>query len=470
MWANWYAGITPGEDRNNYVVLTTSGDDGSTWQETLVIDPDGPGPVRTFDPELWLAPNGTLYVFWAQAEGHDGTVSGVWAIHTTTPDKAQPEWSSPQRLTDGIMMCKPIVLSTGEWVLPVSTWRKTDFSARVIVSTDEGKNWSLRGACQVPPEVRQFDEHMLIERKDGSLWMLVRTNYGIGEAVSQDRGKTWSELTPTNLPHPSARFFITRLHSGNLLLVKHGGLETKTGRSHLTAFVSSDDGQSWQGGLLLDERNGVSYPDGQQTADGVIHIIYDFERTRTRHILLASFTEQDVAAGKPVSDQLKLARVVSQASGGQEKKQAAVEPVKPNADGAPLLNGPTARIRSDKAESAPFTLKTRLFTDRSYTLAELPEPFQGAQFLQLPLDGQKQLRCETAGVVWLLTPHPERNKDSQARSLIEQGFVKAALPEVRLFNPSSPANYCTVYQKQCAAGEEITVGKWAVPVVLGNRR
>ena len=31
---------------------------------------------------------------------------------------------------------------------------------------------------------RQFDEHMFVERKDGSLWLLVRTNYGIGESIS----------------------------------------------------------------------------------------------------------------------------------------------------------------------------------------------------------------------------------------------------------------------------------------------
>ena len=33
-------------------------------------------------------------------------------------------------------------------------------------------------------EVRQFDEHMFIERRDGSLWLLARTKYGIGESVS----------------------------------------------------------------------------------------------------------------------------------------------------------------------------------------------------------------------------------------------------------------------------------------------
>jgi hypothetical protein len=60
------------------------------------------------------------------------------------------------------------------------------------------------------------------------------------------------------------------------------------------AFLSEDDGKNWSGGLLLDERPGVSYPDGQQAADGSIYIIYDFRRTGDQHILMTSFTEDDV--------------------------------------------------------------------------------------------------------------------------------------------------------------------------------
>ena len=272
LWATWYASKTPGEDENNYVVLSTSGDNGATWREVLILDPDGSGPVRAFDPELWLSPDGKLHWSWAQAIGHAGTEAGVWFLTTTQPDKEQPTWQPPRRVTDGVMMCKPTVLSTSEWLLPVSTWRATDDSAKVIVSTDHGKTWRLQGACNVPQPVRAFDEHMIVQRMDGTLWLLARTNYGIGESVSDYRGATWPDLTPSAISHPSARFFIRRLQSGNLLLVKHGPIGKRTGRSHLTAYMSTDDGKTWGGGLLLDQRNGVSYPDGQQTDDGLIRI------------------------------------------------------------------------------------------------------------------------------------------------------------------------------------------------------
>ncbi|MGC9326835.1 MAG: sialidase family protein, partial [Candidatus Hinthialibacter sp.] len=298
-------------DENNYVVLATSADDGETWVETDYIDPDADGPVRAFDPQIWVDPRGRLWSFWAQTIGHDGTIAGVWAMIADNPEMENLAWSAPRRITDGVMMGKPVVLSTGEWVLPASTWRKTDNSAKVVVSTDGGQTWSIRGACHVPKDVRVFDEHMIVERNDQSLWLLLRTSYGIGESFSTDRGRTWSPLQPSPFQHPSARFFIRRLESGSLLLVKHGPLETKTGRSHLTAFLSKDDGKTWNGGLLLDERESVSYPDGQQGSDGLIRIIYDYSRTNHREILMARFTEEDILQTKPTSKSVSLKRIVS---------------------------------------------------------------------------------------------------------------------------------------------------------------
>ena len=461
IWANWYAGKTPGEDQNNYVVLSTSGDNGATWREVLVVDPDGDGPLRTFDPELWMAPDGKLRMFWAQTQGHESTIGGVWCLQTAEPESEQPKWEQPVRVTDGVMMCKPLVLTSGEWVLPASTWRKTDNSAKLVVSTDQGRTWAVRGGCHVPVADRSFDEHMLIERRDGSLWLLARTRYGIGESVSTDRGVTWPELKPSAIAHPSARFFITRLSSGSLLLVKHGPIDQRTDRSHLTAYISSDDGRTWGGGLLLDERGGVSYPDGQQTPDGLIRIIYDFSRTGARHILLATFREEDAAAGKAVSDAVRLRQLVSDASGGLEPEPP---PVAANQDGEALRKTTPGALAAEGAEPQPLTVDATLFTDRGYVFSELPAARQGAHFLRVGLTGQKKVRCSRAGTVFVLTPAPDRNRDSMTQTLLDQGFRKAALPEVRLFNPSSTANFCTLYQKDCDVDDTIAFGQWAVPV------
>lgn len=323
LWALWYAGGT-GEGELNYVVLVTSGDDGKTWSgPKLVIDP--PGPVRAYDPAIWHDPSGRMWVFWAQSYRWWDGRSGVWAITTDDSDQENPKWTEPRRLCNGIMMNKPTVLSNGDWLLPVAIWKQPtkesiehrfdlpeERGGNIFISKDQGKTFQLLGQTDVPE--RTFDEHMIVERKDNSLWTLVRTRYGIGESISTDGGKTWSEGKASDIPHVNARFFIRRLKSGNLLMVRHNPADKKS-RRDLTAFLSQDDGKTWQGGLLLDERSGVSYPDGVQSDDGTIYIIYDFARTRDKKILMATFTEEDVLAGKPVSDKTRLRVLVNQATG-----------------------------------------------------------------------------------------------------------------------------------------------------------
>ncbi len=97
--------------------------------------------------------------------------------------------------------------------------------------------------------------------------------------------------------------------------MKHNPPDGKT-RSHLTAYLSDDDGETWHGGLVLDERPKVSYPDGVQAPDGAIYIIYDYDRKGARHILMATFTEADVAAGEAASGKARMRVLVNSASGG----------------------------------------------------------------------------------------------------------------------------------------------------------
>ena len=322
LWATWYSG-GPGEGPENYVVLVTSDDDGETWSPfRLVIDP--PGEVRAFDPCLWHDPDGRLWLFWAQSISWFDGRGGVWAIVTEESDADAPNWSPPRRICHGVMMNKPTVLRTGDWLLPAALWNKEkerypeldrERLTNVIVSRDRGETWAWLGGAKVPHDARTWDEHMVVERTDGSLWMLVRTEYGIGETVSTDGGGTWTDAVPSPLAHTSSRFFLRRLSSGKMLLVKHGPLEEKTGRSHLTAYLSDDDGKTWQGGLLLDEREAVSYPDGVQAPDGTIYVIYDYQRTGDKQILLSTFTEQDVAQGEAASGRARFRVLVNQATG-----------------------------------------------------------------------------------------------------------------------------------------------------------
>ena len=101
------------------------------------------------------------------------------------------------------MMNKPIVTSKGDWLFPTAIWCDTSGSvpterhgleneqfSNVYASLDEGRTIALRGHADIPH--RSFDENMIVEKRDGSLWMLTRTFDGIGESFSTDGGYTWT--------------------------------------------------------------------------------------------------------------------------------------------------------------------------------------------------------------------------------------------------------------------------------------
>lgn len=343
LWAAWYTGQW-GEGPGNYVVLGTSDDDGKTWTDPATVVAPASTVEREFDPCLWHDPSGRLWFFWAQvtqekwAELPQETMefdgrAGVWEMHTSNSDAANPTWSAPRRIGNGIMINKPTVVSNGRWLLPTAVWARigrefhpeldAERFSNVLASDDHGQTFRIIGCADVPD--RTYDEHMLIELRDGRLWMPVRTSYGVGESFSSDGGQTWSPGKPSAIQGPGSRFHLRRLRSGRLLLVNHDRSRTTTaglmGRSHLTAWLSDDDGQTWRGGLLLDERQVVSYPDGVETVEGNIHVIYDFDRgdgnspTAGRQIFMAVFGEQDVEAGRLVSADARLRVPVSQATG-----------------------------------------------------------------------------------------------------------------------------------------------------------
>ena len=340
IFVNFYSG-QDAEVGGNIMVLCVSTDGGKSFRscEAVVEHPDP--QCRIYDPCLWIDPHGVLWMSWTQARGFNDGRSGVWVSQCSDPDADNLVWSPPRRIANGIMMNKPIVTSKGDWIFPTAIWCDTSGSvpterhgleneqfSNVYASLDEGRTIALRGHADIPH--RSFDENMIVERRDGSLWMLTRTFDGIGESFSTDGGYTWTPGRKSHIDGPCSRFHIRRLRSGRLLMINHyqfdqridledimsqGNVKSWKGRSHLTALLSEDDGQTWPYYLLLDERNEVSYPDAKEAADGMIYVCYDWERVTQREILMARFTEDDILQGHLSDKRSKLRVLVNKALG-----------------------------------------------------------------------------------------------------------------------------------------------------------
>ena len=340
----WYTGGT-GEGLDNFVAVAFSDDNGAHWSDAeWVVDPAAAIPgIRAFDECLWYSPEGEIWLFWSQCrcrwnlDCFDGR-NGVWCSRLPNPDAPVGEWrwSAPRRIADGVMLNKPAVLADGTWALPVSVWnrvklpgdtdsrgirsRRADRGAKMVVSRDRGVTFTEYGKCLIPLDTGLFDEHTIVEFPDGSLKMFIRrTPWGNQESVSNDGGRTWSKPIRSDIDGPCSRLWIRRLNSGRLMLVYNdSGIARK--RVRMTAFLSDDDGKTWYGGLVLDPRIEVSYPDGQQTADGSIWIVHDCERNGSGEIVVSHITEEDVAAGKLISPQSRLRIVASRLPARPAKK------------------------------------------------------------------------------------------------------------------------------------------------------
>lgn len=307
IFITFYSGAV-GERIGNYSLVLISDDGGKAFSEPVCAAYYE--DHRCFDPCLWIDPLGRLWFAWAVMPDDKLYVSVC-----DNPDAELISWSQPRAIGEDIMMNKPIVLSTGEWLFPIAVWLRPMRKmyripydetkipgAYVYKTSDNGKTFERLGGADV--DKRDFDEHVIVEHEDGRLATYVRTSYGIGVSYSYDRGKTWTKGVDSGFGGAESRFQIQRLKSGRLLMINHKDTNKRT---NLAAFLSDDDGKTWKHSLMLDDREWVSYPDCTEGNDGFIYVTYDRERggsslettySKAREILISRFTEDEIINGR----------------------------------------------------------------------------------------------------------------------------------------------------------------------------
>ncbi len=314
IYAGWYSGGTREPHPENYNLLVYSDDGGASWSKPLLIIPsDTDNGIHALDIQLWVDPDGRLFVFWVQNNMYklvgtppeatpekpctvsDGYVfydlrHTMWAVVCDDPDAADPQFSAPRCRSDiGFLRCKPLVLQDGRWFF--CNYDQIDEGGRYgfSISADKGETFTRHyGAKKLSTS---FDETMAYQRRDGSIHLLARTHSdGVCETVSTDGGISWSEARPNVLRGADTRFYIGRTPSGRLLAVFN---DSPLHRTNLTVCLSEDDGASWQYSRCLDTRFDITYPDVDFHGDE-IYLIYDYKRSGDAEINLCRFTEDDI--------------------------------------------------------------------------------------------------------------------------------------------------------------------------------
>ena len=192
----------------------------------------------------------------------------------------------------------PFVLEGRRLIVPLYS---DGFSFSLMnISDDWGRTWHvsapLIGAGNIQPS--------LVQRKDGSLYALMRDNgpppQRLMQSESRDRGETWSAVTDTEIPNPGSGAEIIALRDGRWLFV---GNDLEKGRHRLTVQMSDDEGRTWKWRRALEEAPEGSgrfhYPSIIEARDGTLHVTYGYH--------LEKDTERD-AEGKPRAKSIKHAQ------------------------------------------------------------------------------------------------------------------------------------------------------------------
>ncbi|EHQ25829.1 hypothetical protein Mucpa_1672 [Mucilaginibacter paludis DSM 18603] len=312
LFTAWYSG-TNGEGPGNYITVSVSKDLGKTWLDNeAVITPTAKSLVRFFDACLWTDPYGNVYLFWAKVKSTlvwDG-VGGVWYSRMALVNDTL-RFDTPRRLSDGIMMNKPICINNNaDIIFPISVWRSSPTPAGLDGAFIYKGSFAIKNSFlkisylpAAQPQTGLNIEHMVTDLGNGHLFALTRTGAGnnagnIQYSNSYNNGSSWDTISgfKTIFPNAASRVFIGKLKSGNILLIINNSFY----RTNLTVFLSVNNGVSWKYKSVLVENDIVaapSYPDAVQTTDNVIHMVNDADRYGAGLINHTSFTEQDIING-----------------------------------------------------------------------------------------------------------------------------------------------------------------------------
>ncbi|AMV40121.1 sialidase family protein [Planctomyces sp. SH-PL62] len=255
---------------------------------------------------VWEAPDGLVWLFYVVRYGDTWSTSRVAA--KLSSDGAET-WSDASLLVmeEGTLVRnRPIVLSTGEYLLPLyhETGADTEASGADTYSfflrydpgtkawTSTGRIVSPKGNLQPAPAEVSPGNLVAYCRRAGDY--KPETIGHIVRSESRDGGQTWSEGRDSAFPNPNAAVDLLKTRKGNLLLIFNDSMSRRT---PLTVALSPDLDRSWPVRRNIAEGDGdYGYPLAIQARDGSIQVVYTSEGRSV--VNRAVFDEEWVGEGR----------------------------------------------------------------------------------------------------------------------------------------------------------------------------
>lgn len=265
-WTEFYGGSR--DDSAARISAKRSRDGGRTWGPSFVLR-ENSGKQNVMSASFLPLDNGDLLLFYL--EKHSNSDLDGWVVRSDDEGKS---WNDPVLITpeDGYFVmnnARVVQLNSGRIVAPFAytpqVWKQGNvFKTVCYYSDDLGKSWRRgQGECSAPK--RGAMEPGLIEKADGSVLQIIRTQMGRQwYAESNDGCDTWSEAKPWTVVSPEAPATLSKFPGvDNWLVIHNPTLNPKHShggaRTPLVAAVSTDQGQTWSKPKSIESNNRDTY-------------------------------------------------------------------------------------------------------------------------------------------------------------------------------------------------------------------
>lgn len=245
----------------------------------------------TWNPVLFQPRTGPLMLFYKAGP----SPSSWWGMLTTSDDSGRT-WAEPRRLPEGILgpvKNKPVQLANGDILCGSSTETgglRDVWAVHFELTSDLGKTWQRLGPVHDGLSVQAIQPSILFAGGERLIAIGRSRQQKVFQIASEDSGKTWGTMSLGSLPNPNSGTDAVTLKDGRHLIVYNhiGGDPLRWGgrRTPLNVAMSTD-GVTWQAALVLENTPGeYSYPAVIQTADGMVHVTYTWQRKKIRHAVI----------------------------------------------------------------------------------------------------------------------------------------------------------------------------------------
>jgi len=267
-WSEFYGGAR--DDSKAKISARRSKDGGRSWGSKFTLR-ENSGKLNVMSVSFLRLDSGELLLFYLKKNSRSDL--DVMAVRSADDGKT---WSSPVLVTadEGYFVMnnsRVVQLRSGRIVAPTShtreVWKRGNtFKTVCFYSDDRGESWIRgKGECSAPG--RGAMEPGLIEKKNGTVLQIIRTQTGkLWFAESKDGCDTWTSASPWNVVSPEAPATLAKLPgSGDWLIVYNPTVNPRDShngeRTPLVAALSKNEGQSWSEPkpVEADLRNTYSY-------------------------------------------------------------------------------------------------------------------------------------------------------------------------------------------------------------------